>query len=112
MSVPSSNVDCSLPFPDQLRILRPEISRLLNGYDVALVQEDWEYHELLTEHAVHRVVERGNDGERLLGVLPLFNGSGLTSLVRLEPDAVTQVTREAYGTCSGWLGGSNAPARG
>ncbi len=85
----------------------PEISRLLNGYDVALIQEDWEYHELLTEHAVHRVVERGNDGERLLGVLPLFNGSGLTSLVRLEPDAVTQVTREPYGTCSGWLGGAN-----
>jgi len=85
----------------------PEISRLLNRYDVALIQEDWAYHELLTEHAVHQVVERGNGAELLMGMIPLFSGSGLTSLVKLAPGAVTKVTREAYGACSGWLGGAN-----
>ena len=85
----------------------PEISRRLNGYDVALIQEDWEYHELLREHAAHRVVERGNGAPPLMGVIPLLNGSGLTSLVRLEPDAVTRVVREPYQVCSGWLSGGN-----
>ena len=85
----------------------PEISRRLNGYDVALIQEDWEYHELLRKHAVHRVIERGNSAQLLMGVIPLKNGSGLTSLVRLEPDAVTRVVREPYDICSGWLSGAN-----
>ena len=52
-------------------------------------------------------MEQGNESRLWLADwLPLFGGSGLTTLVR-ERDWVTSVTREAYRVCAGWLGGAN-----
>lgn len=85
----------------------PLISERLDAYDVALIQEDWSWHEELVAEASHQVVERGN-GSRLAlaALLPVFGGSGLTTLVR-ERDWLLDVTREPYDTCAGWLAGAN-----
>ncbi|MCG8591144.1 MAG: endonuclease/exonuclease/phosphatase family protein [Proteobacteria bacterium] len=82
----------------------PMISPRLNGYDVALIQEDVSCHDALVAQARHPVVLRGN-GLRLPG-LPLFQ-SGLTTLVAAPPDRVEGVVREGYGRCNGWLEGKN-----
>ncbi len=93
---------------DEPAIRFPQISRLLNGYDVALIQEDWSWHEELVAAAEHPVIEMGN-GSRfwIADFIPIFGGSGLTSFVRAAREDVLEVTREAYGSCSGWLGGAN-----
>ncbi len=86
----------------------PQISPLLNRYDVALIQEDWEYHELLTREARHQIVERG--GAARPGWLRLFglgNGSGLTSLVQRPGKDLLDTTREFLGACAGWLSRAN-----
>ncbi len=85
----------------------PKISQRLHAYDVVLIQEDWSYHEELVSWAPHEVVERGN-GSRLAlaSLLPIFGGSGLTTLVRSR-DWLLDVGREPYDTCAGWLGGAN-----
>jgi hypothetical protein len=84
----------------------PRISALLDAYDVVLIQEDWSYHELLTQHVEHEVIERGNSSHRTLAaVLPfLFSGSGLTALAR-EREQLVSASRDHFGHCAGWLGG-------
>jgi hypothetical protein len=84
----------------------PKISALLGAYDVVLIQEDWSYHELLTEHVDHEVIERGNPSHRALAsVLPfLFSGSGLTALAR-DREQLVSARRDHFGHCAGWLGG-------
>jgi endonuclease/exonuclease/phosphatase family metal-dependent hydrolase len=99
------------------------IGGLLGGYDVVMLQEDWEYHDLLAEPVEWRAVERGNGARdhwalssaRILTFpLRLVNsrsrmpyGSGLSVLVReLEP-VPEEVTREYLGACHGWLGYAN-----
>jgi len=91
---------------DDPRGRMPKISALLGAYDVVLIQEDWSYHELLTEQAAHAVVERGNPSQRALAaVLPfLFSGSGLTVLAR-DRDQLVSAERGHFGHCAGWLGG-------
>ena len=85
----------------------PKISQLLHPYDVVLVQEDWSYHEELVSASPHEVVERGNDSRlALASLLPIFGGSGLTTLVRSR-DWLLDVGREPYDTCAGWFGGAN-----
>ncbi len=73
----------------------PAIGKLLNTYDLAVVQEDFFHHE------------------RLLGVLTLplrargNQGSGLTTLARLPAEILVETQAEPYEVCSGWLFGAN-----
>lgn len=86
----------------------PAIANLVKAYDVVLIQEDWAYHALLSAGVSQHVIERGNPSRfAIASILPVFGGSGLTSLVRSLPEGVVAVTREAYGVCAGWLGGKN-----
>ena len=77
----------------------PEISRLLNAYDVALVQESWSYFEVLRVRATHATVERygGVDG-----------GSWFrTGLATFARPRLRAVTRGSLGACAGWLDRAN-----
>ncbi len=85
----------------------PIISGLLNGYDIALIQEDFAYPELLASRAEHRVIEHGNPAWGWKRLLPIFSGSGLTTLSRLPLADASAVTREPLHACSGWLGAGN-----
>lgn len=92
---------------DEPELRFPRISALLDAYDVALIQEDWSHHEALVEAASHQLIERGNDSRLWLArILPIFGGSGLTTLVRSRAWLV-QIGKEPYGVCAGWLGGAN-----
>ena len=87
----------------------PKIGELTNGYDVALIQEDFAHHALLLEGARHPAVERGN-GPRgacraWLRLLCGRLGSGLTLLARVDTGNVLKVHRKAYERCRGWLWG-------
>lgn len=73
----------------------PRIGRLLSGYDVALVQEDFAHHEHLRAAVDHGAILRGNDD------------SGLTTLARWSPERVVEIERVPYGSCSGWLLGAS-----
>jgi endonuclease/exonuclease/phosphatase family metal-dependent hydrolase len=77
----------------------PKISARLNDYDVALIQESWEYWDALASEASHSVKERGS------GPQPgTFFHNGLTSFARAR---FLALTRGSLGACSGWLGGAN-----
>jgi endonuclease/exonuclease/phosphatase family metal-dependent hydrolase len=77
----------------------PAISSRLNAYDVALVQESWDYWDALASQATHPVRERGN------GPNPgTFFLTGLASFAR---PAFRAVSRGSLGACAGWLGGAN-----
>ena len=85
----------------------PEIARLLNGYDVALLQEDFAWHELLSGELRHPVVSRG-DPERDSWSRGWWwlDGSGLTIAADVaEPEFELGLDRW-LGACSGWLGSS------
>ncbi len=85
----------------------PVIGRLTNRYDVALLQEDFAYHDRLLLGATHPVVERGNPQRPgTLGEFTLLCGdcgSGLTTLKRFSRRNVIDVYREAFDACSGWV---------
>jgi endonuclease/exonuclease/phosphatase family metal-dependent hydrolase len=87
----------------------PRIGRLLNAYDVALLQEDWVHHEGLRREAQHPFVERGQPAReswfRGLAGAPAESGSGLTLLARLPRDRIALIEREPYGLCAGWVVG-------
>lgn len=86
------------------------IGRLLNGYDVALLQEDFAYHEILREAVDHGIQLRGNSQDRNLFVdllAPIVCGecgAGLTTLLALDESALVQAHREAYEAYNGWFG--------
>ncbi len=84
----------------------PRIGALANGYDVALLQEDFSHHERLLPALRHAVVERGNESRFDAWMCPVCAGSGLTFLARW-PGALRRLVNAPYGTCSGWLGGAN-----
>ena len=86
----------------------PQVSRLINAYDVALIQEDFFHPELLRESAEHELVVDGN-GSRFAGArfFTFLKGSGLTSFVDFPQERVATVVPEAYGSCSGWLAAAN-----
>jgi hypothetical protein len=72
----------------------PRIGALLDGFAVALVQEDWSHHEALRLRARHPIALRSAD-------------AGLTTLVRSAGARVLESERVPYGSCAGWLGGAN-----
>jgi hypothetical protein len=73
----------------------PVIGRLLDAYDLAVVQEDFFHHELLLGAITLPLRARGNEG------------SGLTTLARLPARVLVETQAEPYGICSGWLFGAN-----
>ena len=93
---------------DQPERRLPQVSRLINAYDVALIQEDFSYPELLRESAEHAVVVDGN-GSRFASasLFTFLKGSGLTTFVDLPPERIATVLPEPYGSCSGWFAAAN-----
>ena len=73
----------------------PVIGKLLDAYDLAVVQEDFFHHELLLGAISLPLRARGNER------------SGLTTLARLPATALVEAQAEPYGICSGWLFGAN-----
>jgi hypothetical protein len=73
----------------------PLIGRLLDAYDLAVVQEDFYFHELLLGAITLPLRARGNES------------SGLTTLARLPAASLVETEAEPYGTCSGWILGAN-----
>jgi exonuclease III len=73
----------------------PVIGRLLDAYDLAVVQEDFFHHELLLGAISLPLRARGNER------------SGLTTLARLPAAALVEAQAEPYGICSGWLFGAS-----
>ena len=73
----------------------PVIGRLLDAYDLAVVQEDFYHHELLLGAITLPLRARGNER------------SGLTTLARLPVEGLVETEAEPYGACSGWILGAN-----
>jgi len=87
----------------------PQIAARLARYDVALIQEDFQHHELLAAPLDHEVVVRGNE-TRLPShwlCLGYCSGSGLTFVARGAPLRWLAITSIPYGSCSGWFGGAS-----
>jgi endonuclease/exonuclease/phosphatase family metal-dependent hydrolase len=88
----------------------PAIGRLLNGYDVALLQEDFAYHDMIRETAQHGIRLRGNGQSRnpladlLAPIVCGECGSGLSTLIAFDESALVQTYREAYEDYNGWFG--------
>ncbi|MEE8558594.1 MAG: endonuclease/exonuclease/phosphatase family protein [Myxococcota bacterium] len=86
----------------------PIISGLINAYDLVLIQENFAYPELLASSAEHPVIELGNPPRTAwMRRLPMFSGSGLTTLSSVPLTNGASVTREPLGVCSGWLSKAN-----
>lgn len=87
----------------------PEIGRLINGYDVVLLQEDFAYHGSLEAFARHPVRSRGNSQDRnwvvdLLAPIVCGDcGAGLSSWIGLRGASLIGEHREAYRDYSGWF---------
>jgi len=98
----------------------PTIGRLANRYEVAMFQEDFEYHHVLRDQMSDAVAIRGNgmgwDPRRVFAklvispvsiFLPHFSppyGAGLTIFVRESLAISGDVDREPFGLCRGWFG--------
>ncbi len=87
----------------------PRIGELANGYDLVLLQEDFEHHERLRETARHGIIQRGNESRFSGSWWCWVNcaGSGLTLLSRFEPESLVALTNAPYGLCSGWISGAS-----
>lgn len=89
----------------------PAIGHLLAPYDVALVQEDWSHHALLSAAAGH-ATQLGGNGPRaqLLAAFSFFCGgcgSGLDVFAALPRERVLDVAAVPYDLCADWLFGAN-----
>lgn len=98
----------------------PEIGRLAARYDVVLLQEDFEYDDLIADRLGVRTIVQGNgmrpDARLVLAkilffpfflLLPDFSppyGSGLTTATTL-PVAPRGIVKHPYRECDGWFGG-------
>ena len=88
----------------------PLIGRLVNGYDVVLLQEDFAYHRSIRENARHGIRRRGNPQDRnpiadlLAPIVCGRCGAGLSTLIDLDEAALLAEHREAYRDYSGWWG--------
>jgi endonuclease/exonuclease/phosphatase (EEP) superfamily protein YafD len=99
------------------------IGELLGRYDLVLLQEDFQYHDLLTRAFRYSIDERGNAPRSHWGLASVSlltaplrllssratipQGSGLSILSRHLEAAPRGVTREYLGACYGWLGHAN-----
>jgi len=91
----------------------PQIGRLVNGYDVVLLQEDFAYHRSIRKNAWHGIQRRGNPQDRnpianlLAPIVCGRCGSGLSTLIDLGETALLAEHREAYRDYSGWFNARN-----
>jgi len=87
----------------------PAIGRLINGYDVVLLQEDFAYHRSIEAFATHAIRRRGNSQDRnpiadLLAPIVCGDcGAGLSTLIDLGESSLIGEHREAYQDYSGWF---------
>ena len=93
---------------DEPGVRSARIGKLLNAYDVVLLQEDFVYHALLAREASHAIIRRGNQARsKLFGLAsPVCGrcGSGLTLLANFSPNMLLDLDRQPFPVCSGWLG--------
>jgi len=105
---------------DDPRDRMPTIGWLANRYEVAMFQEDFEYHDVIRSQLPGSVGIRGNgmgwDPRRVLAkllvspvsiFLPHFSppyGAGISIFVRESLAITGDVDRKAYGICRGWFG--------
>jgi endonuclease/exonuclease/phosphatase family metal-dependent hydrolase len=82
--------------PSTPRINIPQVSPLLNGYDVALVQEDFSYHDELIQQAYHRYRSTPMRARS-------FVGDGLSQFSSIEFAAVHRVR---WDRCNGIVSSS------
>jgi len=82
----------------------PHIGPRLAAYDVALVQEDFRYHDELRADIPHATVVRGNPSRfavaRWTGIM---DNSGLTAFAGAPRACVQEIVRSGYDACAGWL---------
>src|SRR5215470_15874885 len=122
LSVLSYNLHGLSPFiaKDNPRTRIAAIGALAKTYDVALFQEDFEYHGVIRRQMTGSVGVCGNgstfDVRRLAAkilfapvtlFLPHFSapyGAGLSTFVKPALAQQDDVGREPYGVCDGWLG--------
>jgi endonuclease/exonuclease/phosphatase (EEP) superfamily protein YafD len=88
------------------------IGRLINDYDLVLLQEDFAYHRIIRESARHAIRRRGSPQDRnpiadLLAPIVCGDcGSGLSTLIDLDQAALVAEHREAYDAYAGWFDSS------
>ncbi len=104
---------------DNPRDRSPTIGWLASRYDLVLLQEDFEYYDLIAGQMPGRATFRGNgmgrDPRRVAAkavlfpaafLLPRFSppyGAGLTTLVDAAKLEASDVERQPYTACSGWV---------
>ncbi len=92
---------------DEPGVRSARIGKLLNSYDVVLLQEDFVYHAVLAREASQAIIRRGNGARsKLFGLTsPLCGtcGSGLTFLAGFSPNLLLALDRRPFLVCSGWL---------
>jgi hypothetical protein len=122
ITVLSYNVHGLFPLiaKDDPRDRMPTIGWLANRYEVAMFQEDFEYHNVIRDQMPGAVGVRGNGmgwDPRRVAVkllispvsifLPHFSppyGAGISIFVRESLAIADDVDREAFGLCRGWFG--------
>ncbi len=122
ISVLSYNIHGLFPLvaKDDPRNRMPTIGWLANRYEVAMFQEDFEYHHVIRDQMPGAVGVRGNgmgwDPRRVFAkllispvsiFLPHFSppyGAGLSIFVRESLAIADDVDREPFGLCRGWFG--------
>jgi len=106
---------------DNPRDRSPTIGWLASRYDLVLLQEDFEYHDLIAAQMPGRATFRGNGVGRDLRrvaakallfpaavLLPRFSppyGAGLTTLVDARKLEASDPQRQPYTACNGWMRG-------
>jgi endonuclease/exonuclease/phosphatase family metal-dependent hydrolase len=104
---------------DTPRNRMPTIGWLANAYDVVLLQEDFEFPDVIRQQMQRAVPHRGNGlgghpglvAAKILVfpftfLIPRFSppyGSGLTSYVPADMDVPDAAKRHAYDHCAGWF---------
>ncbi len=122
ISVLSYNIHGLFPLAakDDPRERMPTIGWLSNRYDIAMFQEDFEYHQVIRSQMPGSVGFRGNgmgwDPRRVFAkllvapiavFLPHFSapyGAGISIFVRESLAIADDFDREAFGVCHGWFG--------
>jgi len=110
----------ALAAKDDPRTRMPAIASRANRYEVAMFQEDFEYHHVLRDQMPGKVGVRGHgmgwDPRRVFAklltlpvsvFLPNFSppyGAGISIFVRKSLAIADDVDREPYGLCRGWFG--------
>lgn len=100
----------------------PIIGWFASYYDIVLLQEDFEYHEVIATQMGDRMRFRGNgvgwDPRRVAVKVLLFPfqlliphfsppyGAGISTFVGADLTADSDISRKSYKDCSGWLGGT------